>query len=52
MRPYGLSGAAFLGGYLYAALIRVPRVEDAEFRRFVRQELRTRVRAALRRRSG
>lgn len=52
MRPYGLSGAAFLGGYLYAALVRVPRVEDREFRLFVRQELRTRVRGALRRRAG
>jgi hypothetical protein len=52
MRPRGLSGAAFLGGYLYAAMIRVPRVEDREFRRFVRSELRSRMRAALRRRAG
>ncbi len=48
MRPRGLSGAAFLGGYLYSALIGVPRVEDREFRRFVRGELRGRIRAALR----
>jgi hypothetical protein len=50
MRPRGLSGAAFLGGYIYAAIARVPRVEDHEFRRFVRRELRDRIRSALRRR--
>ncbi len=47
MRPRGISGLAFLGGYLEAALRRVPRVEDPEFRRFVRAELRGRMRAAL-----
>jgi poly-beta-1,6-N-acetyl-D-glucosamine synthase len=41
--PLGLSGAAFLAGYLRAALRRVPRVEDPEFRRFVRGELRARL---------
>ncbi len=52
MRPRGLSGAAFLGGYLHAALIGVPRVSDDEFRRFVRGELRGRMRAALHPRSA
>ncbi|TMK56783.1 MAG: glycosyltransferase family 2 protein [Actinobacteria bacterium] len=47
MHPRGISGLAFLYGYLEAALRRVPRVEDAEFRRFVRTELRGRIRAAL-----
>lgn len=48
MHPRGLSGAAFLGGYVQAALVGVPQVEDREFRRFVRGELRGRMRAALR----
>ena len=47
MRPRGISGFAFVGGYLEAAARRVPRVEDPEFRRFVRAELRGRMRAAL-----
>lgn len=47
MRPRGLSGMAFLYGYLQAAAKRVPRVEDREFRHFVRRELRGRMRAAL-----
>jgi len=47
MHPRGISGLAFLFGYLEAALRRVPRVEDPEFRRFVRAELRGRMRAAL-----
>lgn len=42
-RPYGVSGAAFLAGYLRAALGSVPRVEDEEYRRFVRCELRGRI---------
>ncbi len=46
-RPRGLSGVAFLYGYLCSAVRRVPRVEDPEFRRFVRRELRARVRGAL-----
>jgi hypothetical protein len=41
--PRGLSGLAFLGGYLGAAARRAPRVEDPEFRRFVRGELRARM---------
>ena len=47
MRPRGISGLAFVFGYLQAAAKRVPRVEDPEFRRFVRRELRGRMRAAL-----
>jgi poly-beta-1,6-N-acetyl-D-glucosamine synthase len=47
MRPRGISGLAFVYGYLEAALRRVPRVEDPEFRRFVRNELRGRMHAAL-----
>lgn len=47
-RPRGLSGIAFLYGYLRSAVRRVPRVEDAEFRRFVHAELRTRMLDALR----
>jgi|SRR5690349_17293099 len=46
--PLGLSGLAFLGGYLGAALRRAPRVEDPEFRRFTRAELRSRMAGALR----
>jgi hypothetical protein len=47
MRPRGISGLAFVGGYLQAAVKRVPRVEDREFRHFVRHELRGRMRAAI-----
>ena len=39
-RPYGLSGAYFLYGYLRAAFRRVERVPDRDFRRFTRRELR------------
>jgi len=46
-RPRGLSGLAFLYGYLRSAVLRVPRVEDPAFRRFVRRELRERMRDAL-----
>ena len=46
-RPYGLSGAWFLAGYASAALTRAPRVEDPEFRRFIRAEQRSRLRRAL-----
>jgi hypothetical protein len=42
-RPVGLSGAAFLYGYLSAALGPTTRVEDPALRRFVRRELRARV---------
>ncbi len=52
MRPRGISGLAFVYGYLQAAVKRVPRVEDREFHRFVRRELRGRMRAALRPRSA
>jgi poly-beta-1,6-N-acetyl-D-glucosamine synthase len=47
MRPRGISGLAFVFGYLQAAVQRIPRVEDPEFRHFVRRELRGRMRAAL-----
>ena len=46
--PWGLSGLAFLFGYLRAAARRVPRVEDRDFRRFVRGELRARMLRPLR----
>ncbi len=46
-RPRGLSGLAFLYGYLRAAITRVAQVEDPEFRRFVRQELRHRTRGEI-----
>jgi biofilm PGA synthesis N-glycosyltransferase PgaC len=42
-RPYGLSGLAFLYGYVRAALRHEDRVEDERFRRFVARELRGRV---------
>jgi glycosyltransferase involved in cell wall biosynthesis len=44
--PPGVSGAAFLYGYLRSAARREPRVEDVEFRRLVRRELRGRLRPA------
>jgi GT2 family glycosyltransferase len=44
--PYGISGAAFLYGYARAAAKRTPRVEDPEFRRFTRSELRSRMTGA------
>lgn len=46
-RPEGLSGLAFLYGYVRAALRRTPKVEDEEFRRAVRRELRGRIIARL-----
>ena len=46
--PVGLTGAAFLYGYVRATARRAPRVEDEEFRRHVRGELRGRVAAGLR----
>jgi poly-beta-1,6-N-acetyl-D-glucosamine synthase len=46
-KPLGLSGLAFFYGYARAALRRTPRVEDEEFRRTVRRELRGRIRARL-----
>ena len=41
--PRGLSGLAFLYGYVAAAVRRTPRVPDRQFRRFVRRELRRRI---------
>lgn len=46
-KPEGISGLAFLYGYARAAARRMPRVEDEEFRRAVRRELRGRIRARL-----
>jgi biofilm PGA synthesis N-glycosyltransferase PgaC len=48
--PRGLSGVAFLYGYLRSATRRVPRVADPAFRDFVRRELRARARDELVRR--
>lgn len=42
-RPEGISGLAFLYGYVRAALQRTAKVEDDEFRRAVRREIRGRV---------
>jgi GT2 family glycosyltransferase len=42
--PQGISGAAFLYGYLRAAARREQRVEDPAFRSLVRRELRARLR--------
>ena len=42
-KPYVLSGAWFLGGYIGARLRNRPKHEDEEFRRFVRRELRLRL---------
>lgn len=42
-RPFGVSGAAFLWGYASAALRRRPKVEDRDFERFTRRELRRRM---------
>ena len=46
-RPLGLSGLAFLYGYLRSAARRTQRVEDPAFRRFVIRELRKRMLGAL-----
>ena len=42
-RPRGLSGLAFLGGYLAGMVRRSDRVEDDAFKRFVRAEHRRRI---------
>jgi biofilm PGA synthesis N-glycosyltransferase PgaC len=42
-RPVGLSGFAFFYGFLRAAVRRVERVPDSEYRRFTRKELRQRM---------
>ncbi len=46
-RPRGLSGVAFLYGYLRSAVRRVARVEDPAFARFVHRELRARMVSAF-----
>lgn len=46
-RPVGVGGGAFLYGYLRAAVDGTARVEDPALRRFVRRELRARVRRAV-----
>jgi biofilm PGA synthesis N-glycosyltransferase PgaC len=46
--PEGLSGAAFLYGYVGACVRRTRRVEDTAFRKFVRREVRARVLARAR----
>jgi poly-beta-1,6-N-acetyl-D-glucosamine synthase len=46
-RPRAISGVAFLYGYVRAALTRAPQVDDPEFRRFVRRELRQRARGEI-----
>ena len=46
-RPLGLSGLAFLYGYLRAAATRVERVPDPGFRRFARRELQQRMLEAV-----
>lgn len=46
-RPIGVSGLAFFYGYVRAAVRRVERVPDAEFRRYARRELRWRMRRAV-----
>lgn len=46
-RPRGLSGLAFLYGYVRAALQRVEQVPDPEYRRFTRRELRARLRRGI-----
>ena len=42
-RPYVLSGLWFLSGYLLAWARRCPKLEDDDFRRFVRRELHSRL---------
>jgi glycosyltransferase involved in cell wall biosynthesis len=42
-RPRGVLGLAYLYGYLRAAARRTARVQDPEYRRFTRQELRQRM---------
>ncbi len=46
-RPRVISGIAFLYGYLRSAALRVERVDDPAFRKFVRRELRTRMLGAI-----
>jgi poly-beta-1,6-N-acetyl-D-glucosamine synthase len=46
-RPWGVSGIAYIVGYLAAAARSTPRVADPEFRGFFRRELRGRMWRAL-----
>jgi glycosyltransferase involved in cell wall biosynthesis len=46
-RPVGLSGIAFFYGYVRAAVRRVERVDDPEYRRFTHMELRRRMLGAV-----
>ena len=46
VKPRVLSSLCFVGGYMMAAVRREPQVEDPEFRRFFRRELRQRIRRA------
>jgi poly-beta-1,6-N-acetyl-D-glucosamine synthase len=46
-KPVGLSGLMFFYGYVRAAVTRRERVADPEFRRFVRREVRERMRSGL-----
>lgn len=43
LRPVGLSGFAFLYGYFRAGMRGVPRVDDPQYRRYARWELRQRM---------
>lgn len=49
--PVIASGFAFIYGYVHAAIRRTPRVDDREFRRFMRRELRARLVPSPRRRT-
>jgi len=51
-RPRGLSGVAFIYGYVSSAIRRVPQVDDPEFRSFVRRELRERAIGEIAQRAG
>lgn len=48
LRPYAVSGGAFVFGYLRARWQSVPRIEDAEYLRFVRQGEKRRLLGAAR----
>ena len=45
--PRGVMGAAYLGGYIRARVRRTERVDDPEYRRFTRRELRARMLSAV-----
>ena len=46
-QPRGLSGLVFFGGYLQAAVTGASRVEDPNYRRWVRRELAERAMSAV-----